>query len=318
MPNRTLTLLRRVEVGHASDPARSTGVTALLFGVAAPTVIDVRGGASCTYDTASLALDATFGRRWGIFFAGGSVYGLDAARGLRTALAERGAGHTTFANPNPVIPITGATLFDLPDEAVELPDYDLIGRAAARAASRVPVPSGRIGAATGASLGKYLGRERATPGALGSAAEATDRGGSIGVLVVLNSVGAVRDPETGRWLAGARSADGRIVPPTERRLRRRSGATPSRGTTLVAVVTDVPVDRPTLQRIAIYAHAGLARVIDPAHTASDGDVVFASCTREPARPLGRNRDGRQGDTLGSYAARLVVVAARTAVEAPLS
>lgn len=317
MANSTLTRVRRLRVGHAHDAARSSGVTALLFDVAAPTVVDVRGGASCTYDTASLALEATFGRRWAVFFAGGSVYGLDAARGIRMVLAEEGAGHSAFSNPNAVIPISGATLFDLPSHPAALPDYLPIGMAAARDASRRPVADGRVGAATGALLGKYLGRERATPGTLSSAATSTELGGSIGALVVLNSVGAVRDPETGQWLAGARGADGRIIPPSDRLRGRARRPAPPRGTTLVAVVTDVPVDRPTLQRIAIYAHAGLSRVIEPAHTATDGDVVFASCTREATGPSPGPRDGRVGDLLGHSAARLVVEAARSAIAATL-
>ena len=82
---RTPSALRRdglagVRVGHAASVDGSTGVSVVLFGQAAPTVVDVRGGASGTYDTASLSLDATFGRRWAVFFTGGSVFGLDAGR----------------------------------------------------------------------------------------------------------------------------------------------------------------------------------------------------------------------------------------------
>ena len=59
-------------VGHAEDPEASSGVTAVLFDAAVPTVVEVRGGASATYDTASLSLDSTFGRRWALFFSAGA------------------------------------------------------------------------------------------------------------------------------------------------------------------------------------------------------------------------------------------------------
>ncbi|HTT26598.1 MAG TPA: P1 family peptidase, partial [Thermoplasmata archaeon] len=147
--------VRGVRVGRAGSPDGRSGVTAVLFGAARPTVIEVRGGASCTYDTASLALDATFGRRWALFLAGGSIFGLDAARGVRTRVLEEGGGHRAFRNPNVVVPISGATLFDLPRTRRPVPDYLPIGYHAAAAAGRAPVRAGRVGAGTGATVGKY-------------------------------------------------------------------------------------------------------------------------------------------------------------------
>jgi D-aminopeptidase len=102
-----LASVRGVRVGHASDESGSTGVTAVVFDRAAPAVVDVRGGASGTYDTASLSLEATFGRRWALFVAGGSLYGLDAARGIRTRLLEEGKGTRAFGNRRPLVPLSG-------------------------------------------------------------------------------------------------------------------------------------------------------------------------------------------------------------------
>jgi L-aminopeptidase/D-esterase-like protein len=90
---------------------------------------------------------------------------------------------------------------------------------------------------------------------------------------------------------------------------------PPRGTTLVAVVTNAAVDRRTLQRIAIAAHTGMAQAIVPVHTATDGDVVFASSTGTGARAFEERYPGEAGDTLGSVAAKLVV---RAAVETAAS
>src|SRR5215831_11825796 len=119
-----------VRIGHATAPGGRTGVTVARFDVAAPTVVRIDGGASATYDTGSLALDATFGRRWAIFLAGGSLFGLDAARGVRDAVLAGGGGHTVFAHARRVAPVSGAALFDLPRDERPLPDYVRLGAAA--------------------------------------------------------------------------------------------------------------------------------------------------------------------------------------------
>jgi L-aminopeptidase/D-esterase-like protein len=312
----TLTEVPGVSVGQAADEGTATGVSAILFDRPCPTVVDIRGGASGTYDTASLSLDATFGLRLGIFFAGGSLYGLDAAAGVRRALLERGAGVKVFGNPTKVVPISGAILFDLPTEDRALPDYQKIGYRAARSADRAPVSMGSVGAGAGATVGKYLGRERGAKGGVGSAAARLTGLGRIGVLAAVNAVGAIRDPTTGRFVEGPRGKDGEVVPLGD---RPRGGVRTARarGTTLVAVVTDAAVPRPALQRIAVLAHDGMARAIEPTHTATDGDVVFVSTTRSPVRsPLDERYPGATADRLGVAAQWLVVGAILRAVRFP--
>ena len=298
-----------IAVGHAETPERTSGVTVIRFDAPLPTVVDVRGGASATYDTASLSLDATFGRRWAIFFAGGSLYGLDAARGIRTRIAETGGGHRTFRNPNVIVPISGAALFDLPLAEGPIPDYLPLGYEATRRAETGSVADRTGGAGAGATVGKYLGRRRAMRGGLGSAATRGGQLGAVGVLVVVNSVGAIRDPATGHWIAGARGRRGRVVPPDPDRLSRdRTGAT-----TLGLVVTEAALGRPALQRIAAMVHSGLARAIVPFHSTSDGDVIFVVST-ERVRPRSReHRPGEWADQVGMRAAHLAVEAVLRAV-----
>lgn len=312
IPRRRI-VLNGVRIGHATAPDGSTGVTAVLFVPAASVVVDVRGGASCTYDTASLSVDATFGRRWAIFFAGGSVFGLDAARGIRTAMLSSGAGHRPFVNPNRVLPISGATLFDLPTTEGPITDYLPLGFEAARSAGASTVAVGRVGAGAGTTVGKYLGREKAMPGGLGYAAETIHDLGRTAALVVLNSVGAVRDSASGRWIAGARGSAGRVVPPGPGvPSEERSRPTP-RGTNLVLVVTSVALDRMGLSRLAQQAHDGLARAIVPAHTSTDGDVAFAASTSVSRRRPPEQYPGAMADRVGTQAARLVSRAAVVAI-----
>jgi L-aminopeptidase/D-esterase-like protein len=271
----------------------------------------VRGGASASYDTASLSLDSTFGRRWAIFFAGGSLYGLDAARGIRTRILETGGGHRAFRNPNVVVPISGAALFDLPTRAGPIPDYLPLGYEAARRADHGPVAVGRVGAGAGATVGKYLGRGRAMRGGIGAAADREHGSGAVGVLVAVNAVGAVRDPSDGRWVAGARDTEGRVVPPQTG----VPGRDRTTGTTLGLVVTDLTVDRPSLARIAAMVHTGLASAIAPFHSATDGDVIFAASTEKAKGTRRAARAGEYADRLGSRAAALAVAAVLGAVRA---
>ncbi|MCI4324236.1 MAG: P1 family peptidase, partial [Thermoplasmata archaeon] len=209
----TLSYVRGLQVGLATDSDRNSGVSVVVLDHPSPTAVAVRGPASGTYDIASLALDATFGRRDALFLSGGSVYGLDSARGVRTRLLELKRGEPFGTQGTPVPRISGAVLFDLPRQRGPLPEYLALGYEATRAISRKPVAAGRVGAGAGAHVAKYLGPKHMVPGAQGSAAA---RLGSsrIGILAVFNSVGAIRDPIAGRWLAAARTARGRPVPPT--------------------------------------------------------------------------------------------------------
>jgi L-aminopeptidase/D-esterase-like protein len=309
--HRTLTFVRGTRVGHATASDGSTGVTVARFDPPAAVVADVRGGASGTYDTGSLSVDATFGRRWAIFFAGGSLYGLDAARGIRVRILEEGGGQPAFANPNPVVQISGAILFDLPRTRGPLPDYLPLGYEAARVADRHTVAEGRLGAGAGAKVGKYLGVEHAMPGGIGSSARALPGLGRVGVLVAANSAGAIRDPTTGRWAAGARGPGGQVVPPGDRPADRDR----TTGTTLTLVVSDLALDRPTLARVAAIAHAGVASAVVPFQSSTDGDVLFAVATGAGGVPRPERRRGEVADRVGIVAADLAVRAVIRAVTA---
>ena len=73
-----------------------------------------------------------------------------------------------------------------------------------------PIPSqeGSVGAGAGATLGKYLGMERAMKSGVGSASATHADGTIVAALVVANPLGDVIDPDTGRIVAGVRNANG--------------------------------------------------------------------------------------------------------------
>jgi len=303
--------VRGLRIGHAQTSDALTGVTVALFDGPTPTTVDVRGGASATYDLASLSLDATFGSRWAVFFSGGSLFGLDAAAGVRDRILETGGGQRVFRNPHRLAPISGAALFDLPPTRVPLPPYRTLGYEAARSATNGPVATGRVGAGAGALVGKYRGRAAAMRGGIGWAQRPVGRRGHLGALVAANAVGAVRDPSNGRWVAGARGARGRVVPPSPQ----RPTATPGQGTTLTLIVIDLAIDRPILQRIGAIAHAGLGGAIVPFQSATDGDLLFVAATGAAGLAPREERPGATADALGTLAAACAIDALLEAVRA---
>ncbi|HEV2450276.1 MAG TPA: P1 family peptidase, partial [Thermoplasmata archaeon] len=255
-----------VAVGHAADPAGPSGVTAILFDRPTRVVGEVRGPASGTYDVASLGVTATFGLRDALFFAGGSLFGLDAARGVRTRLLETGRGAPALGSRIPLPRISGAILFDLPREAEALPEYLALGYGAAKLAVAGLGPSGRVGAGAGARVAKYAGLELSRAGGVGADERRLPGGGRLGVLAVFNSGGALRDPLSGEWLRTAQDREGRaILPGSNRRVAAARAQRPA--TTLLLVVTDRPYDRRDLDRLALHAQEAVARTVYPAGTA---------------------------------------------------
>jgi L-aminopeptidase/D-esterase-like protein len=73
------------------------------------------------------------------------------------------------------------------------------------------------------------------------------------------------------------------------------------------------VTRSELGRIAILAQSGVARCVVPANSSTDGDLVFASTTRDPGGAGAPDDAGARADTIGVAAAAAVVGAVLSAV-----
>ncbi len=107
----------------------------------------------------------------------------------------------------------------------------------------------------------------------------------MGALVACNALGDVIDPDTGRVIAGARTADGMGLRDTRRALL--AGETPipilaGTNTTIGVIATDAALTKAQATRLAQAGHDGLARTINPVHTAADGDTLFALATGKAA------------------------------------
>jgi L-aminopeptidase/D-esterase-like protein len=299
-----------VRVGHATDPVGLTGCTVILPDALAVGGIEIRGWAAGVHGLEFLDPRHLAPHVDAVVLAGGSAFGLEAIWGVMESLESRGRG---FAVGKTVVPhVAGAIIFDLnvgdhrarPDRAM--------GRRACEAARAGPIEEGNVGAGTGATVGKLHRLERAMRGGLGCAA-VEDGGLAVGALMVVNAVGDVRDPDTGRLIAGARDApDGRRLVDTAAALAAgaRLGGFAPVNTTIGCVVTNAALTKAEAARAAALGMDGFTRALSPPHLPSDGDALFCLS-------LGDRR--ASVDTVGRLAAEVVARAIVHAVEsaAPL-
>lgn len=282
----TLTAVPGIRVGHAQVAGGGSGCTVVLGPFRA--VVEVTGMATGTREFDTLSEEHLVPRADAIVLSGGSAYGLAAAHGVMAWHAERGLGFPTGADVVPIVP--AAILYDLAENRAR-PDAST-GYAACEAASELPVPEGRVGAGTGATVGKIAGTPM--PGGIGSAA--VDIGGvTVGAIAAVNAVGDVLDAD-GSIVAGGRGPDGEFVdgsrslrtsPPEGEFADWRGGEGPRPGenTTLCLVATDAPLSKRELRRVVRMAATAMPRRIRPVNTPFDGDVVFAVSSAEEAREV---------------------------------
>jgi L-aminopeptidase/D-esterase-like protein len=256
-----------VRVGHSTGDG--TGVTVVLLPAGSVGSAELRGGAPATREIDVLAPARTVARVDAVVFSGGSAFGLASAGGVMRYLAERGQGYPTAGGPVPIVPT--ACIFDLL-ETNGRPPGEADGYDACVAAARdETLATGRVGAGTGATVGKWQGRDHAVDGGLGVASTEVD-GARVAALAIVNAVGDVIAAD-GSVVAGSTAPAGTVAfahpePFEESR----------HDTTLAVVVTDAVLDKAACFVLAQAAHDGFARALRPAHTRFDGDVAIAVAT----------------------------------------
>ncbi len=277
-PANSLTDVCGIKVGHFTDTRRPTGCTVVLTTDGAVAGVDVRGAAPGTRETELLSPINAVEHVHALLLAGGSAFGLDAAGGVMRWLDERGFGVEVGPVRVPIVP--AAILFDLwvGDPRIR-PDAEA-GYAACEAASSEPPAEGSVGVGAGASVGKLFGIGRAMKGGIGSASVRIG-GVTVAALVAVNAMGDVIDPRSGDVVAGARSEDGRSMIGSMQALLRGNVPAhlqPGGATTIGVVATDAVLTKAQASKLAQMAHDGLARSINPVHTLTDGDTLFALAT----------------------------------------
>ncbi|HLI54527.1 MAG TPA: P1 family peptidase [Acidimicrobiales bacterium] len=246
-----------VRLGHWTDERARTGCSVVLLPAGTVASGEVRGGAPGTREWALLDPRRTVDRVDAVVLAGGSAFGLAACDGVVRWCEERGAGWPTPAGPVPIV--VGMVVYDLGvgDPAVRPgPDQGYAACLSARAGPAA-VGSGRVGAGCGATLAKWGGAGSGRPGGLGSGGIASG-GLLVAALVAVNALGDARAPGAPRIPSFA--------------------ATPLGATTVGVVATNARLDKLGCRLVAEAAHDGLARALDPVHTAADGDALVAAAT----------------------------------------
>jgi L-aminopeptidase/D-esterase-like protein len=302
-----------IKVGHFTDKRRPTGCTVILTEEGATAGVDVRGAAPGTRETDLLSPINTVEKVHAVLLAGGSAFGLDAASGVVRYLEERDIGFQTGAAKVPIVP--AAILFDLlVGDAKIRPDAEA-GYQACKAASSNAPAEGNVGAGAGATVGKLFRMARAMKGGIGTTSVKLPGGVTVGAIVAVNAVGDVFDPATGKIIAGARTADGKALVGTMAAILRGENPPPLLGgtaTTIGVVATDVALTKPQAAKVAQMAHDGLARTINPIHTAYDGDTIFALSTAKNAKDAKEANVTLIGALAAEAVARAVVRAVRAA------
>ena len=304
--NQTITSVPGIEAGHYTDLQNATGCTVVLCRSGAVGGVDVRGGSPGTRETDLLQPSRRVDQLFAVSLSGGSAFGLDAATGVMAWLEEQGIGYQV--TPDVIVPIvSSAIIYDLGLVTSKVRPGPEEGRAACDAASKHPLPEGTIGAGTGATVAKTGGTHRACKGGLGSASVRLPGGATVGAVIVVNSIGGIRDPHTGQLVAGPRREDGGFDDPVGILLEGPSTQLPVGpvNTTIGVVATDARLTREEANYLARVSHNGLSMTIHPCHTIRDGDTMFAMAT-------GEFHDMVDLTTLGAAAAE---VAARAVLRA---
>jgi L-aminopeptidase/D-esterase-like protein len=241
---------------------------------------EVRGGAPASRETALLEPTKLIEHVDAVVLTGGSAFGLATADGVMDVLAAQGRGFQSTAGPVPIVPT--AAIFDLVASGGMRPNA-AHGAAAARAAGAdATVVNGRVGAGTGATIGKWRGAHHGVAGGMGTASVRVD-GATVGALAVVNAIGDVIGSD-GAVIAGSTAGPdvgGFPDPPLG----------PGENTTLVAVVTDAQCTKVQCRLLAESAHDGLARALRPVATRFDGDIAFGLATGGVPAHLDRLRLG---------------------------
>ncbi len=265
------------QIGVAEYTEGPTGCTVFYFPSGASTAIDVRGG--------SVGTIGNYEWNHAICLAGGSLYGLEAATGVAAEIFAMRGYAKGFMD---IALVSGAIIYDYsPRENAIYPDKEL-GRVALRATQTGIFPLGRHGAGCSATVGKGFDFGRG---------ESSGQGGAfrqlgvtkVAAFTVVNALGAIVNRQ-GQVVRGLFDANTGSRQHPMQGIESKFAASentnsPQGNTTLTVVVTNQTLNSLSLTQLAKQVHSSMARAIQPFHTHSDGDVLYAVTTREVDNPL---------------------------------
>lgn len=299
-----ITDMPEVSIGNAQSDEAKTGVTVLLFDKKGAVVgVDISGGGPASRETPLTSPVTADNPINAIVLSGGSAYGLAAADGVMRCLEDHGIGFETGYAKVPLV--CQSCIYDLGYGSATVRPDSAMGYAACEKALAGGNPScGSVGAGTGATVGKICGMERAMKSGLGMyAVELGEL--RMAAVVVVNALGDIFDPSTGKKIAGLLTADGTSFGDSCEELwkmgRRENLFTGN--TTIGAVFTNGKFNKAQMNKIASMTRNAYARCINPVGTMADGDSIYAASAGDVEADL------NVAGTLAAYVMERAIVAA---------
>lgn len=261
-------------IGNAQNVQAKTGTTVILFDDGAKVGIDISGGGPAARETHLTDPTTADNPINAIMLSGGSAFGLEAAEGIMQYLEKHDIGYDTGYAKVPLV--CGSCIYDLGlGDAQVRPDKQMGYEACVNAEKDEP-KQGNFGAGCGATVGKIKGMEHASNSGLGMYAVELGQL-KVAVIVVVNALGDVFDPQTNKQIAGLLNEDGSFGNSKEElyKLSKRTDMFTG-NTTIGAIITNGAFSKAEMTKIASMTRNAYARCIDPVGTMADGDTIYAA------------------------------------------
>lgn len=300
-----ITDLKGLRIGNAQNEEAKTGVTVLLFDNGARAGVDISGGGPASRETPLASPVTADNPINAVVLSGGSAFGLAAGDGVMRYLEEHGIGYETGFAKVPLV--CQSCIYDLGCGRADIrPDKEM-GYAACVDAERNHPACGSVGAGAGASVGKLYGMERSMKSGLGIYAASVGKL-QMAAVVVVNALGDIYDPHSGKKLAGLLGADQTGFADTCQELYQISEKRDlfNSNTTIGAVVTNGRFSKAEMNKIASMTRNAYARCIRPVGTMADGDTIYAASIGDAEADI---------NVAGTLAAEVMAEAIRRSVTA---
>lgn len=299
-----ITDIEDFRIGQTEDAKAGTGCTVIIAEKGAAAGVDIRGGGPASRECELLRPFSVAPAIHALVLGGGSTFGLDASGGVLEYLEEHKIGYDMGVTHIPQV--CQSDIFDLTvGDLKRRPDKEM-GYQACVNSEKGNYRDGNYGAGCGATVGKWLGMDYCMKSGIGSAAVQIGEV-KLGAIVVVNSIGDIYDPDTGKTIAGLLSEDKKAFRSTEQ-LMYDTAEIKENGfagnTTIGAILTNAAFDKIQLAKIASMTHNGYARCIRPVHLSMDGDSIYA---------LSNGRVAADMDMIGTLAAKVMSMAIVNAV-----
>jgi L-aminopeptidase/D-esterase-like protein len=259
-------------VGHYTSEENKTGLTVFIPKKRAACGYYLCGSAPALREVS--VLDVSMSNKIdALVFSGGSCFGLGSANGVMKWLAEKKRGIRIGKQIIPIVPT--ACIFDRGIYEFGIYPKEEHAYLACKNANAAFPPTGRVGAGTGATVGKLINNTSCYEGGFGYSIAEGLNGLWVITYAVVNSVGNIIDNSSNNILAGATSIQGKFIEHKEMLDNIKSPYNASgANTTLVAVFTNALLSDKELKSVAKMASSGMAQAIAPCFTPYDGDIVF--------------------------------------------